>query len=320
MRVDVRSVLTVAEAGRDGVREVLAEYPGIGLAPLPAPRRRVFRRAAGRLGANGLLAVGALPGRGALRGAARAGAELAAVNADPPPVRSGLKWGPVLVDRHSRAERWRRRGVEPSAVADVELLLVPAGVDPDFKGLVAPGPERQLYWCDRLPSEPGQARAFVEAWGAEPKRLVVSGPAGPAVSRLKGVSVQRLSEWDRGYPEPGTVLWADDQQWLPAVAASANAAFLAEDAPGHLWSALAQGVPLTLGRSAVTGLADRGVDAEAAGDAVSDAEQAAAQWVAWQETPFALRDRQARTRRAFWQARRDAEKALSALDDWVDAW
>lgn len=320
VRVDVRAVLTVPEAGFAAVREVLAEYPGIGMAPLPAGRLRVFRRVATRLGASGLLAVGGVPPARALRGAVGAGAALAAVNADPPSGPVGKTWGPLLVDRHSRARRWRQQEVEPAAVVDVGLLLVPTGVDPDFKGRVAPGPERRLYWTDQLPEGRGEREAFLADWGGEPARLVVSGAVGQWLARARGVTVQRLSSWDRGLPAPGTVLWADEPQWLPAVAASAEAAHLSEDQGTALWAALAQGVPLTLGAAARAALSDRGVDAEEAGDAADGAGQAAERWREWQAAPFAMRERQARTRKAFWQLRRTAEQALANLDEWVDAW
>jgi hypothetical protein len=116
------------------------------------------------------------------------------------------------------------------------------------------------------------------------------------------------------------VLWADEEPWLPAVAASADAAFLADDVPARLWAALGQGVPLVLGEQARAGLLDRHVEAGEAGEAAAGAQEAACQWRRWLEHPFEVRERQARARQAFWQARRAAEQALGCLDRWVDAW
>ena len=45
-----------------------------------------------------------------------------------------------------------------------------------------------------------------------------------------------------------------------------------------------------------------------------------AQWAEWEAHSFAWRDGQARSRRAYWAARRRAEAAMATVDAWADQW
>ncbi|KPV41598.1 hypothetical protein AN478_00450 [Thiohalorhabdus denitrificans] len=320
VRVDVRAVVMAADGCAETLRPLFREYPGTAAAPMVADHQRAARRAASRLQPNGLLAVRRLPPRHVLKGLASAGIPVTAVGCEPPRrLPRGLVVEHVLPVGQAQAERWRATGVEPEAPVDLEVLLARTDVEPTFRSLLVPGEGRRLLWTDALPADPGQREALLDAWGSGGRTLVVTGSGGEEVP---GRAAVRLSEWDRERDpvEPGTVVWMDEDRWLPAVSASAFAGCLWQGRRTDLWQALASGLPLVVGPEAAATLRDLGVDPDAGAVVAGDWAAAERQWAHWAEEAFAWRDQQARTRRTFWEARRRAEQAMAILDGWVDRW
>lgn len=320
VRVDVRAVVTAAWGCGEVLRPLLQEYRGTAVAPAAIDHQRAARRAAGRLGPDGLLAVHRLPPARFLAGVAEAGVPVAAVSCDPPRKwPSGLRFGPILPAGAAQAGAWRERGCAPEEPADLEVFLAQTAVEPTLKAALAPGEGRRLLWTDGLPRDPDRREAFLERWSGEANLLIV-GPGSPGAGH--GRPVVRLSEWDRERQPvaPGTLVWMDEERWLPAVTASASAGVLGDPGRGAIWQALASGLPTVVMGSAPSRLRDLGVDPESATTVAEDWGEAEELWTEWVGQPFVWRDRQARARQAYWEARRRAEEAMAALDRWVDAW
>lgn len=320
VRVDVRAVITAAWGCAETLRPLLQEYRGTGAAPAVIDHQRAARRSAGRLGPNALLAVHRLPPPQFLKGVASAGVPLAAVNCEPPRRRPrGLRFDHIQPVGEAQAERWRAAGYSPHAPVDLELFLARTDVEPNFKAALAPGAGRRLLWADGLPREPAERAAFLDRWAGDDHVLIVGGE-GPAEGH--GRPVARLSEWDaeRQPVAPGTLVWMDEERWLPAVTASAFAGVLVAPTRAVVWQALASGLPAVASGSAPDTLRDLGVDPEAATALAGDWEAVSELWARWQDEAFAWRDQQARTRRAYWQVRRRAEDAMALIDAWADGW
>ncbi|HKJ71161.1 MAG TPA: hypothetical protein VKA55_05370, partial [Gammaproteobacteria bacterium] len=320
VRVDVRAVITAAGGCPETLRPLLQEYRGTAAAPAIIDHQRAGRRAAERLGPSALLAVHRLPPPRFLRGVAGADVPVTAVSCEPPArLPRGLRFDHILPVGEAQAERWRTRGFAPEAPVDLELFLARTDVEPTFKAAIAPGEGRRLLWADRLPRDAQRRNAFVERWCGEDTILVVGG-AGPGGGHNR--PVVRLSEWDRERRplEPGTLVWMDEERWLPAVSASAFAGVLVDPSRTALWQALASGLPTVATGSAPATLRDLGVDPEAATALAADWDGVDECWAHWRQQAFAWRDQQARTRRAFWEVRRRAEAAMALLDRWADAW
>ncbi len=321
VRRDVRAVVTAAAgACGEAVREVLAGYPGTAVAPAIADHQRAARRAAARLRPSGLLAVHRLPPFQFLKGLAAAGVPLVAVACEPPRRRAqGLRFDHVLPVGEHQARRWRQAGTEPDEAADLEVLLARTDVEPSFRAALVPGGDRRLFWVDHLPEDQRQRRDFLERWADGDRTLVVS---GPEIGGIAERPVLRLSEWNssRAPVPPGTLIWMDEERWLPAVAASAFAGALWRGERGPLWQALASGLPVLAGGEARTLVGDLGIEPDEAVPTVPDWGAVEAQWQHWEDRVFEWRDRQARLRQAFWGARRRAVRSMAVLDAWVDGW
>lgn len=338
VRVDVRAVVTPAQSSRpkwlrggasaptadwgcpETLRPLLQDYPGTATAPAVIDHQRAARRAAERLGPDGLLAVHRLPPTRFLKGVAAAGVPLAAVSCEPPRFQPpGLRFDHVLPVGRAQADRWRQAGHAPEDPVDLELFLARTDVEPNFKAALAPGEGRRLLWLDSLPGDDAEGVAFLARWADEGHVPIVGGE-GPGEGH--GKAVIRLSEWDsdRKPVEPGTLVWMDEGRWLPAVTASAFAGGLVDPSREAVWQALASGLPLVAMGRAPAQLRDLGVDPEAATRMVGAWQEVGDHWSRWEAEAFTWRDRQAATRRAYWEARRRAEAAMEVLDHWADRW
>ena len=320
VRVDVRSVITAAWGCVESLRPLLQEYRGTAAAPAVIDHQRAARRAAQRLRPSALLAVHRLPPMHFLRGLAAAGVPVTAVSCEPPAVRpAGLRFDHILPLGEAQAERWRQAGYAPEDAVDLELFLARTDVEPNFKAALAPGEGRRLLWADGLPADAGEREAFLARWTGEGHVLIVGGE-GPGDGH--GRPVVRLSEWDRDRRpvDPGSLVWMDEDRWLPAVTASAFAGVMTAPPREAVWQALASGLPTVATDGAPDRLRDLGVDPEGATALARDWQEVTAFWARWEGEAFAWRDQQARTRRAYWEARRRAEEAMAVLDRWADAW
>ena len=320
VRVDVRAVVTADWGCTDTLRPLLQEYPGTATAPAVIDHRRAASRAAERLGPNGLLTVHSLPPPEFLKGVAAAAVPLTAVSCEPPRMElSGLRFEHILPVGHAQAARWREAGYAPEEPVDLELFLARTDVEPNFKAALAPGEGRRLVWADGLPKDDAERTAFLARW-ADEGHVPVIGGKGPGEGH--GKPVVRLSDWDRDRRpvEAGTLVWMDEERWLPAVTASAFAGVLVDPSRQAVWQALASGLPaVTIGVGSAK-LRDLGVEPETATYVAEDWEAVSEQLGRWEAEPFTWRDQQAATRRAYWQARHRAEAAMAILDHWADRW
>jgi len=316
VRVDVRAVVTAGQGCGETLRPLFQEYPGTAAAPPPAAHARAARRAATRLGARAFLAVHELPSYPFLQGLAAAGVPVSVVNCEPPrrwP--RGLHFEHVFPAGEAQAQRWQAAGIPPEPAVDLELFLARTDVEPTLRSLLLPGGHRRLYLSDALPSQ--DRTAFVDRWCHGERALAVAAEA----TTSGGEALVPLSRWDESREPlaPGQGVRWDERRWLAAVTASAFAGVLWHGERERLWQALASGLPLVAGPEAMRYLADLGVEPEAAVAATTWAE-VEAQWAEWEAHSFAWRDGQARSRRAYWAARRRAEAAMATVDAWADQW
>jgi hypothetical protein len=320
IRVDVRAVITAAGGCAESLRPLLQEYRGTAAAPAVIDHQRAARRAAARLGPNALLAVHRLPPRQFLKGLAAAAVPVAAVSCEPPrrPPRD-LHFDHILPVGEAQAQRWRDAGHTPAPPVDLELFLARTDVEPNFKAALAPGEGRRLLWAEGLPRDAAERGDFLARWSVGDNVLIVGGD-GPGEGH--GQPVVRLSEWDRERRpvDPGTLVWMDEERWLPAVTASAFAGVLSEPSRPAVWQALASGLPTVATGEAPGRLRDLGVDPEGATALAADWAEVDGFWEQWAAEAFAWRDQQARTRRAYWEVRRRAEDAMGLIDAWADGW
>ncbi|MEF8793149.1 hypothetical protein [Thiohalorhabdus sp.] len=320
IRVDVRAVVTADWGCPETLRPLLQDYPGTATAPSVIDHQRAAQRAAARLGPNGLLAVHRLPPPRFLKGVAAAGVPLTAVSCEPPRVSPpGLDFDHILPVGQAQADRWRQAGYVPEDPVDLELFLARTDVEPNFKAALAPGEGRRLVWADAQPEDEAERNAFLVRW-ADEGHVPIIGGKGPGKGH--GKPVVRLSEWDRDRQpvEPGTLVWMDEERWLPAVTASAFAGVLGDPSREAVWQALASGLPLVAIGRAPGRLRDLGVDPDTATRAADTWEEVSDNWARWEAEAFTWRDQQAATRRAYWEARRCAEVAMEVLDHWADGW
>ena len=320
VRVDVRAVVMAESGCGETIRPILADYPGTAAAPAIAGHPRAARSCIQRLEPSGLLAVGSLPPAGILKGVANEDVPVAAVGAEPPTTTPKyLRFAHVVPVGEAQAARWSAAGVPPEEPVDLEALLVRTDVEPTMRAALIPGDDRRLLWTDGLPTAPEAREAFLSRWSTAQRTLVVATPEPPEVG---GRPIVALSRWDayRRPVEPGTVVWMDEERWLPAVAASAFAAALWRGERHALWQALAAGVPALVGDKADEQLRDLGVPMDTGALTAPDWETVEAQWGEWEGHPFAWRDQQGRARRTFWEVRQRAEQGMAVLDRWADGW
>ncbi|MFB6261926.1 MAG: hypothetical protein ABEJ96_03965, partial [Thiohalorhabdaceae bacterium] len=101
-------------------------------------------------------------------------------------------------------------------------------------------------------------------------------------------------DWDRDRRpvEAGTLVWMDEERWLPAVTASAFAGVLVDPSRQTVWQALASGIPaVTIGEGSAK-LRDLGVEPETATYVADDWEAVSEQWDRWEAEAFTWRDQQ----------------------------
>ncbi|MEJ2509157.1 MAG: glycosyltransferase N-terminal domain-containing protein [Gammaproteobacteria bacterium] len=323
-RLDVRLVLTFEEdfpepleARLKGMKKI-----GVGFGPCDAPRavQRMLSRLSPLLG---VVCVDTAPGSNLVRAAERAGVHVVAYNTVPSngPVEACY---PVNADM---AETLRASGqcdyVGPAA--DPLAQLVEAQVEPSFRAMIGGAAEPTLAWMHF--SDAASAVDAVRAWRAHSLSadsllcVSVDGGTEGIESALSGSggSVLRLSLWSRQPAEPGTLIWADEPRWYPALSVSSDLIHLAAAPRAVLWQALAGGVPVSFAPGKEPTALEEGEAGEAwAVDADMDA--CLARWEAYRTRPPEARRSGDACRRRLWVERRRSaevvEELLKRMYDW----
>lgn len=185
--------------------------------------------------------------------------------------------------------------------ADWQTLFTQAQVDPNFKSLANQSNERHLWWWhgafDQHARQQWQDRLNQDI-------LFVSG-ATPAGTH------SAISQWNREPFSDGSVVWVDDEKWLPAIAASITGAHFASDDHTLIWQAMAGGSAIS---SQLTSLP------ESMAAAITQQELPFESWQNWRNQPISARKLGDTARRVFWQARRQAEQDSQQMIERVFEW
>ena len=189
-------------------------------------------------------------------------------------------------------------------VVDMRAILTQAQVDPNFKSLVNGPHARHLWWLHQAASESTTCNVWRSAFADDV--LFVSGarPAG---------AVQPISSWNREPPAAGSVIWVDEDKWLPAIAAAVTATHLEQFSPSLLWQAMAGGAAVS--RALAVVLPKAQLD-----EALPVVEDVIATWLQYRDNPIAARKHGDTARRLFWQERRLAEQVSAELVERVFEW
>ena len=322
-RLDVRLVLTFEQDYPEPLERRLAGMKkiGLGFGPCDAPRAvsRMFERLDPLLG---IVCVDTPPGPNLLREAERAGVHVVTYNAGPQDgsVEACYPVDPIM------AERFRRAGhcdyVAPAA--DPLSQLVEAQVEPTFRSLLGGGAAPALAWMQFADAQ--AAASAVHAWREQPwageSILCVSVDApGDSVERALGATgapVQKLSDWSREPVSPGTLVWADEPRWYPALSVSADLIHLASAPRRVLWQALAGGVPVSFAEGALPPVLAAGEGEAWAID--PSIEACLGRWEAYRSRPPEARRLGDACRRRLWAERRRSgevvEELIKRMYDW----
>lgn len=311
-RQDVRLALTFEEEYPELVRPRLQGIARAGVGFGPAAHPRILDRVLRRFDPLGVVLVrdpqaAALVARVAMRHI-----PALVVNAPAP---GGLCAARVYPSGPAQAAAWAGQGAEVAPPADFLTLLTEAQVDPNFRSAIHGG-DGYLWWFE---AAPGQALpALVAAWQAQEGRgmdLLFVGDGSPGwARRATPPGWVRLSTWDRARVPGGSVVLVDEYRWLPALATSVDAIYLATHSDSAFWQALAGGCPV----DAPADVARRHPDLEAL-DVVAP-EAVTGRWRDYAADPIGSRRRGDALRRYFWQQRRQAADAATALLGEVHRW
>lgn len=190
--------------------------------------------------------------------------------------------------------------------ADMQAILVQAQIDPNFKSLINHGKERHLWWLHGASAAASAALArqlFADSGDAV---LFVSGTR-PDADHLA------ISAWDRSPVSDGSIIWVDDEKWLPAISAAVTAAHFAKVDPVILWQAMAGGAAISCAQHNELAKPALTVAITASPDPLSI-------WQTYRDNAILARQQGDSARRLFWQERRLAEIDSQALVTRVFEW
>jgi hypothetical protein len=189
-------------------------------------------------------------------------------------------------------------------VVDMRAILTQAQVDPNFKSLVNGPNARHLWWLHQADSD----SATVDAWRAAfPDDVLFVSGARP------GGAAQSISAWNREPPAAGSVLWVDDDKWLPGIAAAVTATHLELFNASLMWQAMAGGAAISCSASVKLPKAQLA-------EALPVVHDLMASWQQYRDNPIAARKHGDTARRLFWQERRLAEQVSAELVERVFEW
>lgn len=294
-RLDIRLVLTYEHEYPD-LLALLDDCDKTGWGYAPCDHPKAIARVLERFEPYGVVLVDTRP-RPNLLAALASRAHLLAVNV---PGQIDFACERVYASNESAT------AIHQAPVADMHAILTEAQVDPNFKSLVNSNAERHLWWLHG--ASPGAAEELAQALFAHAPQdiLFVSGerPHTAAIA---------MSSWNREPPAGGSVLWVDDNKWLPGIAAAVTAAHLARFDAGVLWQAMAGGAALSRSPGMTLPKA-------ALAEAVPEMADIAALWFSYRDAPIAARNKADTARRLFWQERRLAESVSRELVERVFEW
>jgi hypothetical protein len=323
-RLDLRLILSFEEAHPQIIAPRLEGMPKVAVGYGPADAPAAVRRALERLAPVGLIYAGAPARPNLLRAANRAGLRLVAYNA-PWSGERGIEASYPRAEAEALAWREAQGARYVAPPANALALLSLAQVEPTLRSLAAGGRELTLHWVHGLPS--GQAVTFLRAWRDSPLgragALLVSSESGAeagaydAAAKGEGMAVLRLSDWARTPVAPGSVLLIDEEHWLPAVAASCEAAHVCTAGGALRWQVLASGAALTVSPELHHEAAEfAGLPLPVAARPMD----VIAHWSAFAGAPIEARHIGDACRRRFWEERRRAGDMLQELLQRVFDW
>ncbi|MDR3393322.1 MAG: glycosyltransferase N-terminal domain-containing protein [Sulfuriferula sp.] len=195
---------------------------------------------------------------------------------------------------------------QPTEIGDMRAILAQAQIDPNFKSLVNHGAERHLWWLHGATADSSAAIARQLFAHAADDVLFVSGER-PAADCLK------ISSWDRTPIAGGSIVWVDDEKWLPAISAAVTATHLADIVPVTLWQAMAGGAAISCPDHAL-------LPKPALHAAITACVNPLPVWQSWRANVIQARQQGDIARRLFWQERRLAESMSQELVQRVFEW
>lgn len=294
-RLDIRLVLTFEQEYAD-ILSLLDDCDKTGWGFAPSDHPRALARVMQRLEPFGIIVVGTQP-RPNLSKLLDQQQHVLVVN-PPQPVTFHCEHVYNGIALHGSGDA--------TTMADMRAILAQAQIDPNFKSLVNHGAERHLWWLHGASAAESAAIAGQLFAHAPDDVIFVSG------ERAHGAHLQ-ISQWDRT-PIPGSsIVWVDDEKWLPAISAAVTATHLAETHPVTLWQAMAGGAAISCPDLSKLPKAELHAAITACADPIA----------AWQD--FRANAIQARqhgdiARRLFWQERRLAETMSQELVERVFEW
>lgn len=314
-RRDVRLALTFEQEYADLVRPRLKGVARAGVGFGPAAHPRILDRVLRRFDPLGVVIVRDPAVQMVTERLARRHVPALIVNAPAPA--SGTVAARVYPVSTAQATAWGARGADVAPPADFLTLLIEAQVDPNFRTAIHGG-EGHLWWF--AASRAGRAvEAMLEAWQRYDGRggdLLFIGDGTDAWDQPgRRSGYVRLSTWDRSRLPGGSVILVDEARWQPALATSVDAVYLASRADASFWQALAGGCPVDVSPELATrhaGIA--GLESAAPGSALLE------RWQRYAHDAISSRRRGDVLRRYFWQQRRQAADAATALLGEVYRW
>lgn len=294
-RLDIRLVLTFEQEYAD-LLALLDECDKTGWGYAPCDHPRALARVMQRFEPFGMIIVGTLP-RANLSQLIDHREHVLVVN---PPQSVAFHCeriynGETLHDAGKVAPR-----------ADMRVILAQAQIDPNFKSLINHGAERHLWWLHGAPTQTSKTIATALFNLAPADILFVSGER-PDMDCLQ------ISLWDRTPVPDGSVIWIDDNKWLPAISAAVTATHLTSIDPVTMWQAMAGGAAISC--PDLTALPKTELNA-----AITACIDPVPIWLAYRANVILARQQGDIARRLFWQERRLAETMSKELVERVFEW
>ncbi len=320
-RLDLRLVLTFEHEYRPLLERDLAGLANTGFGYGPCDTPRVVRRTLRALSPFGVIIAGRRPAANLCAALAETSTRCIALHT--PAATTGHFEAAYPAD-NMQAQSWRQcaRADYVAPAADLATLLVEAQVDPNFRGLLTGAASLSLWWL--LGVRAHDTAALAAWWAASPLRrdsILIVSPADDARDMPR--QWLRVSSWSRSALSAGSILLADDNRWLPAIAAASDAVHVMHARGSPFWQAMAGGCPMSVADLAAAVARFNSMpaaQAQALFAGVHAFDELERFWRTLQDDPIAARTRADQLRRAFWGERRRASdvnrELLQRVYDW----